>query len=192
MNNKKGLLVVVLALIMIIGTASILYDHLGEEADVEQIVLQPTQPEITETEDASKENEAPDFTVYDVDGNAMKLSDYFGKPIVLNFWASWCGPCQMEMPAFEEKYKEIGNDVQFLIVNVTDGHRETVETASKFITNKGYTFPVLYDTSWEAVVSYNVNAMPTTYFIDENGCVATYAIGAIDEEILTQYIELIY
>ena len=80
---------------------------------------------------------APDFTVYDLDGNPVSLSDYFGKPIVLNFWASWCGPCKMELPDFQETYDELGGDVQFLIVNLTDGSRETVETASAYLKEQG-------------------------------------------------------
>ncbi|MBQ4347432.1 MAG: TlpA family protein disulfide reductase, partial [Firmicutes bacterium] len=87
---------------------------------------------------------APDFTVYDSEGNAVMLSDFIGKPIVLNFWASWCGPCKMEMPEFNEAYAELGEDIQFLMVNVTTG-RETQESASAFIEENGYSFPVFYD-----------------------------------------------
>ncbi|MDQ9824562.1 TlpA disulfide reductase family protein, partial [Acinetobacter sp. 163] len=85
----------------------------------------------TEATEAPKQ--APDFTVYTVDGEAVKLSDYFGKPIVLNFWASWCGPCKMEMPEFNKMAETLDGEVQFLMVNMTDGSRETVETASQYV-----------------------------------------------------------
>ena len=90
----------------------------------------------------SSENEtplstAPNFTVYDLNGNEVNLTDFFGKPIIVNFWASWCGPCQMEMPDFNEAYAIYKDEIEFLMVNMTDGSRETVEKASSFITESG-------------------------------------------------------
>lgn len=74
----------------------------------------------------------------------------------------------MEMPDFEEKYRELGGEINFLMVNMTDGSRETVKTASAFIEKKGYTFPVYYDTESNAAITYNVYSLPTTYFIDSS------------------------
>ncbi|MCR5825329.1 MAG: TlpA family protein disulfide reductase [Oscillospiraceae bacterium] len=134
---------------------------------------------------------APDFTVYDAAGNAVRLSDFFGTPIVLNFWASWCGPCRSEMSDFHEKYLELDGAVQFLMINMTDGASETVETASAFIAEQGYTFPVFYDTSAEAGAAYGAYALPTTYFIDANGYAVAMATGAIDAETLQRGIDVI-
>ena len=135
---------------------------------------------------------APDFTVYDADGNEVKLSDYLGKPVVLNFWASWCGPCKMEMPDFNEKYQELGSDVQFLMINLTDGTSETIAGASSFIASQGYTFPVFYDTSSMAAARYGVSSIPTTFFIDAEGYAIAQATGAIGIDILQIGIDLIY
>ena len=134
---------------------------------------------------------APDFTVYDFDGNEVKLSDYLGKPVVLNFWASWCGPCKMEMPDFDEKHQELGSDVQFLMINLTDGNTETVEIASGFVADQGYSFPVFYDTAQHAAYVYEVYSLPTTFFIDAEGYPVAYAAGAISGDDLLRGIDMI-
>ena len=134
---------------------------------------------------------APDFTVYDADGNAVNLSDFIGKPVVVNFWASWCGPCKMEMPDFDEKYQENGEKVHFLMVNMTDGFQETLEKAKKFVEESGYTFPVYYDTDMDAAMTYGVNSIPSTYFIDAEGHAIARAAGMIDAETLQYGIQMI-
>ena len=203
MAKKIALLILVLALVGILAVAGILYKDLSGELAPDQLAVQTqpstepiTQPtgEAPETTAATTEPQpmmAPDFTVFDREGNSHKLSDFFGKPIVLNFWASWCGPCKMEMPDFEEKYKELGENVQFLMVNLTDGQRETVEVAGSFIDSQGYTFPVFYDTAIEAANTYAVYSIPTSYFIDKDGHLIAQAQGAIDAETLQRGIDMI-
>ena len=131
---------------------------------------------------------APDFTVYDADGNAVELSDYFGKPIVLNFWATWCYYCKIEMPDFDEVAKN-HPDVQFLMVNATGTNGETVETAKKYITDNGFEFDVLYDVEQDALATYGISSFPTTFFIASNGDLYTYYSGAMDADTLEHVIE---
>lgn len=152
-----------------------------------------SKSETTAAADESSEalSEAPDFTVQEADGTAHKLSEYKGKPVVLNFWASWCGPCRMEMPEFDEVYKARGEEVHFLMVNMTDGNRETVKTASEFVSKQGYSLPILYDTAQDAAQTYGVFSIPCTYFIDADGMLTAQARGAINKETLERGIDMI-
>ena len=204
MGKKITLLILTLALVGILAAAGILYKDLGKDLAPDRLAVQTQPPTETATESTAPLDTtapagttepqitlAPDFTVYDREGNSHKLSDFFGKPIVLNFWASWCGPCKMEMPDFQEKYLELGEEVQFLMVNLTDGQRETVDVASAFIDSQGYTFPVFYDTTTEAAYTYGVYSIPTSYFIDAQGQPIAHAQGAIDGATLQRGIDMI-
>ena len=147
-----------------------------------------TDPTTTAKEDKTF---APDFTVYDAEGKAYKLSDFRGKPVVLNFWASWCPPCKAEMPDFQKEFEAQGSNVQFLIVNLTDGKQETVDSASAYVAQQGYTFPVFYDTASSAAMAYGIRSIPTTFFIDAQGYLVAQATGAIGRETLQKGIDMI-
>ena len=183
----KKLLILILVLILVVVGASALYTVLGREQAPDQLATQPPTP----TGETQALTMAPDITVYDANGNEVKLSDYFGKPIVLNFWASWCGPCQSEMPDFQDKFLEQGDEVQFLMVNMTDGSRETLADATGFIAGKGYTFPVFYDTASDAAITYQVYSLPTTYFINAQGYLIAQGSGALDSQTLQKGIDMI-
>lgn len=210
MKNQKMLGIGVILFAVLIVGASILYNAMkdkvednsfqmaGENTDSADNADENSTSNTNDTDangaDTNTDNEkvaAPDFTMTDKDGNEVKFSNFAGKPIVLNFWASWCGPCQMEMPDFEEMYKQYGEEVQFVMVNMTDGSQETVESATQFITEKGYTFPVYYDTKMEGAYYYSVYSLPTTYFIDAEGYVTASNKGMISGENLQKGIEAI-
>ena len=142
----------------------------------------------TAADDSAK---APDFTVVNGAEEEVKLSDFVGKPVVLNFWASWCGPCKSEMPFFQNMYDTHGEEVVFMMVNLTDGSRETIETALDYVQQADYTFPVYFDTNQEAAYAYYVSSIPATYFIDAEGNLVAYGVGALQEENILQGLSML-
>lgn len=189
MGRRKTIAVAAVLAVVLVG-AGAAYAVLASSVETSQLAVQD-QVESEETQEGGDTAEAPDFVVYDSGGSALTLSSLEGTPVVLNFWASWCGPCQSEMPHFEEAYQELGDSVQFLMVNLTDGSRETIEIATAYIEEGGYTFPVVFDTDSEAAIAYGVSSIPATYFIDAEGTVVARASGAIDAETLQQGIGMI-
>ena len=166
---------------------------LGMSAETGENVAADVIGESSGTSDETEEAidyTAPDFTVYDAEGNAAKLSDFFGKPLVVNFWASWCGPCKSEMPYFDKAAAE-RDDVTILMVNLTDGQRDTVESVTKFAADEGYTFPLWFDTELSAANAYYVYSIPMTVFIAADGTLADYHTGAMSEETLNAYLDLL-
>ena len=192
MKNKNIVVILSLVFILLMASAYVLYHNLSGTVEGNQLIV-ATQPSSTTAPTDTTEPLllAPDFVVYDENGNEVHLYDYIGKPIVLNFWASWCGPCKMEMPDFNERYLQLGDEIHFLMINMTDGARETISIASAFIAEQGYQFPVFYDTTGSAAMTYGAYSLPTTFFIDAQGHAIAQAVGAIDADTLQQGIDMI-
>ena len=135
---------------------------------------------------------AVDFTVQDSTGKDVKLFDFKGKPMVVNFFASWCPPCKEELPDFEKMYKEYNSKgIVFMMVDLTDGERETKEIGQEFIKSNKYTFPVYYDIKQDAAKTYGISSIPDTLFIDKNGVIVGSYVGAINEKTIKSNIEKI-
>ncbi len=198
--KQKSFWVLLMVFVVLLGGAYVLYDRMSGDAELGQLAVQDGRGEMAAAPDAGEETSeepppepvaAPDFTVYDRAGEEVRLSDYLGKPVVLNFWASWCGPCQSEMPDFDEVHGQLGEEIQFLMVNVTDGDRETVEKAAAFVEEQGYTFPVFFDSELSATQAYGAYSLPTTYFIDAEGFAVARAVGPINAETLQTGIDML-
>ena len=220
MKNKRTLILLLAAFALFVGGAALLYSRLtpgtsaglavepgaaapAPDAEAPDAGGSDASPDAgSDAAEETKENEengddaeeeriaAPDFTAYDGADAAVQLSGFAGKPVILNFWASWCGPCKSEMPDFETAYGEHGEDIHFVMVNATYG-RETRQDADAYLAENGYTFPVYYDTDYSAAAAYGVTAFPTTFFIDAEGYLVAYASGALDAETLQRGIEMI-
>lgn len=131
-----------------------------------------------ETVGQDQNQTAPDFTLHDIHGNEIKLSDFQGKGIVLNFWATYCPPCEKEMPYLNkvyQEYKEKGIDI--LAVNA----KEPRVIVSPFASEKKLSFPILLDRTGAVVDTYNISNLPVTFFIDENGVIIEKFSGELTE-----------
>lgn len=193
MKEKNKLLIIILVLVVLIAGSAILYNVFKDRANGEPLPQTNSQSQNdNQNKETSDPLPAPDFTVFDKDGNEVTLSSLKGKPVVLNFWASWCGPCKIEMKDFDKAYSKYKDDVHFAMVNLTDGYRETIKTASKYVAEQGYSFPIYFDTEYEASNAYRVYSVPTTFFIDSDGNLVVYVNGLIDENTLQKGIDMIY
>ena len=200
MNQKTKYLLAAVAVLVVLVAAYLAYDLLADnytpDTDLSVTTAATTVPPgtgqttpPTQTTPQTTAVKAWDFTVYDRDGNPVKLSDFFGKPTVVNFWASWCGPCKSEMPTFERAYQTYGEEVSFVMVDLIDGAWETQADAEEFLSGQNYTFPVYFDNTQYAAQAYGIYSIPATLFIRADGTVYTAYRGALSEQTLFGVIE---
>ena len=181
--------------------AEILQEETKEESKDENIEEnEDTQPQDAQPQDTPNEDElieAFDFTLVDKDGNEHTLSDYKGKVVFLNFWATWCKPCLIEMPHIEELYKEYGlNKDEVVILGVSNPKSKeyphnsdaSKEEVIKFIEEKGYTFPIVFDETGEVYRDYFIRSFPTTFMINKEGKIYGYISGSLTKDIMKNII----
>ena len=183
---KKLLPVIITAvLLVVLLVATMLSDRLIGKSRLEEVANLPDYVpknfnSIISTEPAEKgRDDAPNITLTDADGNKVTLEQFRGKPVVINFWASWSSLSYREFIMFQQAYEEYKDQVHFLMINTTSDNRETREAADKMIADGGYTFPVYYDLDASAATEFSVISLPTSFFIDANGKAVAYAAGEI-------------
>jgi cytochrome c-type biogenesis protein len=169
----------------------------------EDITAEPSSDadETDGKEDAEDDNKktipAFDFTLTDQYGNEHTLSDYKGKVVFLNFWATWCPPCQKEMPDIEELYQEYNtNQDEVIFLGIANPSSEdypknsdvSKEEVKSFIEDNGYTFPTLFDETGEILDQYSISAFPTTFMIDKEGNIFGYVPGMMTKDIMVNII----
>ena len=190
MKQSTKTLLLLGCFVVLLLAAGIGYRALSADYENTQMMASPENPSDSAAEPETQVSPeptpmpAPDFSVETADGETVRLSDFRGKPVVVNFWATWCGPCKSELPAFDRAHAEYGEDVVFLMVNLTDGQRETVDGVAKFVKDGGYDFPVYYDTSYSAANAYGVYSIPMTVLVDAEGNLIGGQVGAVSEGAL--------
>ncbi|MFG6113568.1 redoxin domain-containing protein [Halobacillus sp. MO56] len=196
---KKGILIGIV--IAMLGWA--VYDMLGDKETADNGEKEPQMrvagdgPE----EDTAAENEtasgggevglekgqkAPDFELKTMEGETVKLSDYRGKKVMLNFWATWCPPCRAEMPDMQKFYEN--EDIEILAINLTQTESSR-DDVGKFVDEFGLTFPVLMDENIAVANQYQIKPIPTSYFIDSKGYIQYVALGAMNYDLMLQQYE---
>jgi peroxiredoxin len=131
---------------------------------------------------------APDFVLTDLNGKTHRLSDYRGKGVFLNFWGTWCKPCEKEMPYINRQYQIYKKQgVEVLAVNVG----EPKLSVQKFVDRFGLTFPVVIDREDQVMDAYDIDQLPATFLIDKNGTIKKIITGTMTEEMVQQYMESI-
>ncbi|MFR5684437.1 MAG: TlpA family protein disulfide reductase [Clostridia bacterium] len=189
LSEKKKTIIMIVAFIIIIFVVAILYNFLAGEYNKKNENNQNTNS-IAENMDEQEKVKATEFVVFKEDGSKVKLSDVRGKkPIIINFWATWCEYCKKEMPDFEEAYVNEKDNIEFMMINFTDNQQETLETAKTYIEENGFSFPVYYDMILDAVYKYEAFSLPLTIFIDKDGYIYRVNKGLITKDKLNSYIE---
>lgn len=178
-TNYLKIIIYVVVFILLIVISVGCYNRLTQDYETQGV----------ETEE--KIEKATGFSVVNQKNETVKLYDFRGKPVVVNFWATWCGPCKVELPAFERLYKKYGEQVQFMMVNLTDGAKEKKEDVEAFVTKNKYKFPVFFDTKRSAYNAYSLYSIPKTIFVDAKGNLIKSHTGAMSESTIESYIKLL-
>lgn len=129
-------------------------------------------------------DEAPDFVLTDMNGEKHQLSDYRGQGVFLNFWGTWCKPCEREFPLMDQQYQKVKDEgLQILAVNIG----ESDFAVQKFVDRLGLTFPVLIDNNKSVMETYNINPLPTTFLVNPEGKIEKIITGEMSEEAIKKY-----
>ena len=133
---------------------------------------------------------APDFVTHDPDGISIALHDYRGRPVIINFWATWCAPCRQEMRALQTVY-EAHKAAGLAVLAVSQDQQDMSEVVRTYCTTLGVTFPPLLDPDGHVATHYNVFLLPSTVFIHPSGTVAAVHLGALTPTQIEQYLRAI-
>lgn len=187
-----GILLVVMGVLTLLGFTGDVSQSLAQEESAPSAQEQPTEPEAPAEEEIAAPA-APDFTLTDQFGQTHTLSDYEGKTVFLNFWATWCPPCRAEMPDIQAMYEEHGlNSGDLVVLGVAQpnvGQEGSAEEIAAFLEENGYTYPVVMDESGLTFAQYGIQAFPTTFMISEDGTVFGYVSGGISREIMEDIVQ---
>ncbi len=187
MSKTSKLIIAIVLLIGAFAAATVVYNKSADKysGSDEPITLSEYRG------GAISENATKDFTVYNDSLEKVSLYSFRGKPVIVNFWATWCPPCRSELGFFENAYLKYGDDIVFMMVDLTDGDRETVDSVKSFVKSNGYTFPVYYDSDRSADMAYGIQYVPMTLVISPDMELLSSHTGALSENELEELISLV-
>lgn len=188
--NKRTVSMAITALIIGALIVMMVKSNLETAEPIDTIVTGEDSTTIEYESGLEEGNTPPDFELFTLSGDIIKLSDYKGKKVILNFWASWCGPCKAEMPHMQnyyEKYKDSA-DVEIIAVNMTTEERGLL-SVEKFVEAYGLTFPIPLDNEGEVINNYRIMTIPTTYMISTDGTIKQKIMGPMDEKTIKELVD---
>lgn len=183
MRKNANIIIWVIAVCVVFAAAYTFYSKNKSKA-----LPQPSQQNTAGDQTTQSDKViAPDFNLKDLNGNDIKLSDYEGKIVILNFWAVWCKYCKQEMPDLNELNKELADENEAVIIAVDV--QESSDTAKDYLTSNNIDLKVLLDQDGSVSQTYSVTGFPTTFIINKDGSLYTYISGATDKETLLKIID---
>lgn len=202
MNKKRKVAIILASVAVVICSAAFIYseknkiksavqnssDKEPSPENIEDIppsIIDNVAPDVEQKFKA----EAKDFEVHDKDGNEIRLSDYKGQYVILNFWNSSCAPCTKQLPYFEEAIKKYEGQVKFLMINIVDGESETIGSALKYLKDNNINIDTTFDDHYDVRINYKIATLPRTIFIDKNGLIQKDAKFELNEETLETQIQ---
>lgn len=180
---RKNWIAIIVVLILVVGGIYQSFRDYSEKSK-QQRTMAETNIGI------KKGNQAPDFELSNLNEKPLKLSDFRGKKVILNFWATWCPPCRVEMPQMKKFYKDYNKDVVLLAINLTETEKNQNDVRA-FVEDSGLTFPVVMDIEGDVSNTYKIIAYPTSYIIDSQGIIQEVFQGAINYDMMKKAISKI-
>lgn len=185
--KEKTKKIVLLAVIIVLIILSAVFWYLNKK----NINVLPSPSNRSTEIDENTSEKAPDITVTDINGNKVKLSDYTGKTVVLNFFSSHCPPCRQEIPDFQKAYQKYGkdDDIEFLFVSIIGALGEKKDDAKNYFIKNNFNLPLYLDEDTSASDAFGVSSIPHTFIIDKDGTIKKSHLGMMDYETLQSEIE---
>lgn len=188
--SKKMFGMLIVATLIIVMVIGIVKENIQDNTDFEDVAVGSEVDFLSTKEGLAKGEVAPNFELKTLEGENVKLSDYRGKKVILNFWATWCPPCRAEMPHMQKYYEQHAKEdnVEILAVNLTTVDHG-MEKITSFVSEYGLSFPVLLDSEGEMGSIYQAVTIPTSYLLDTQGRVQSKFAGPMDQATIEQLVD---